>query len=145
MRVKSGRMRNYWFPRGRAEYMTKQRFRDMGLTESAIGVRDRTFGQPRSVLEAMEGGQGQGGQGSARDTNVAAVEAYEQEAREARKRMDSLTMRVCLLFRTLSRAYLSWVGLQSPHLEGAGFSRSRETCDVDHDLLTVLRFGRNSG
>lgn len=96
MRVKSGRMRNYWFPRGRAEYMTKQRFRDMGLTESAIGVRDRTFGQPRSVLEAMEGGQGQGGQGSARDTNVAAVEAYEQEAREARKRMDSLTMRVCL-------------------------------------------------
>jgi len=89
MRVKSGRMRNYWFPRGRAEYMTKQRFRDMGLTESAIGVRDRTFGQPRSVLEAMEG------QGSSRDTNVAAVEAYQQEAREARKRKDDLTMRVC--------------------------------------------------
>jgi len=87
MRVKSGRMRNYWFPRGRAEYMTKQRFRDMGLTESAIGVRDRTFGQPRSVLEAMEG------QGSSRDTNVAAVEAYQQEAREARKRKDDLTMR----------------------------------------------------
>lgn len=37
-------MRNYWFPKYQAEYMTAQRFKEMGLTEAAIGVRDRTFG-----------------------------------------------------------------------------------------------------
>ncbi|KAH7026666.1 uncharacterized protein B0I36DRAFT_366200 [Microdochium trichocladiopsis] len=84
MRVKAGRMRNYWFPRGRAEYMTKQRFREMGLTEAAIGVRDRTFGQPRSVLAAMES--------SSRDANVAAVEAMEADAVAARKKKQALTM-----------------------------------------------------
>ncbi|KAI8945619.1 hypothetical protein F4801DRAFT_115059 [Xylaria longipes] len=44
IRVKAGRMRNIWFPKGAAEYMTKQRFTDLGLSEAAIGVRDRTFG-----------------------------------------------------------------------------------------------------
>ncbi|KAI0205032.1 hypothetical protein F4808DRAFT_320313 [Astrocystis sublimbata] len=44
IRVKAGRMRNIWFPKGAAEYMTKQRFAELGLTEAAIGVRDRTFG-----------------------------------------------------------------------------------------------------
>ncbi|KAI1822417.1 hypothetical protein F4861DRAFT_390363 [Xylaria intraflava] len=44
IRVKAGRMRNLWFPKGAAEYMTRQRFIDLGLTEAAIGVRDRTFG-----------------------------------------------------------------------------------------------------
>ncbi|KAI1816469.1 hypothetical protein GGS20DRAFT_537703 [Poronia punctata] len=44
IRVKRGRMRNIWFPKGKAEYMTRQRFTDMGLTEAAIGVRDRSFG-----------------------------------------------------------------------------------------------------
>lgn len=37
-------MRNIWFPKGAAEYMTRQRFAEMGLSEAAIGVRDRTFG-----------------------------------------------------------------------------------------------------
>lgn len=45
IRVKAGRMRNTFFPRGSAEYMTKQRFVELGLTEAAIGVRDRSFGQ----------------------------------------------------------------------------------------------------
>ncbi|KAI3332292.1 hypothetical protein HD806DRAFT_480044 [Xylariaceae sp. AK1471] len=44
IRVKAGRMRNIWFPKGAAEYMTKQRFTELGLSEAAIGVRDRTFG-----------------------------------------------------------------------------------------------------
>ncbi|KAI1503755.1 hypothetical protein F5X99DRAFT_406753 [Biscogniauxia marginata] len=44
IRVKPGRMRNIWFPKAFAEYMTKQRFLELGLTEAAIGVRDRTFG-----------------------------------------------------------------------------------------------------
>ncbi|KAI2628316.1 hypothetical protein GGS21DRAFT_527348 [Xylaria nigripes] len=50
IRVKAGRMRNLWFPRGAAEYMTRQRFTELGLTEAAIGVRDRTFGT-RLALE----------------------------------------------------------------------------------------------
>ncbi|KAI1800069.1 hypothetical protein F4811DRAFT_540869 [Daldinia bambusicola] len=44
IRVKPGRMRNYWFPKAQAEYMTRQRFQELGLTEAAIGVRDRSFG-----------------------------------------------------------------------------------------------------
>ncbi|KAI1435068.1 hypothetical protein GGR50DRAFT_694567 [Xylaria sp. CBS 124048] len=53
IRVKAGRMRNLWFPRGAAEYMTRQRFAELGLTEAAIGMRDRTFGS-RLALEAEE-------------------------------------------------------------------------------------------
>ncbi|ETS86916.1 hypothetical protein PFICI_00744 [Pestalotiopsis fici W106-1] len=44
IRVKPGRMRNQWHHKGLAEYMTKKRFTELGLTEAAIGVRDRTFG-----------------------------------------------------------------------------------------------------
>ncbi|KAI3332641.1 hypothetical protein F4824DRAFT_474560 [Ustulina deusta] len=55
IRVKAGRMRNIWFPKGAAEYMTKQRFVDMGLTDAAIGVRDRTFGK-QLALEQQEPG-----------------------------------------------------------------------------------------
>ncbi|KAK8068853.1 hypothetical protein PG994_005469 [Apiospora phragmitis] len=44
IRVKPGRMRNVWHHKGLAEYMTKQRFAELGVTEAAIGVRDRTFG-----------------------------------------------------------------------------------------------------
>ncbi|KAI2783385.1 hypothetical protein F4815DRAFT_349126 [Daldinia loculata] len=44
IRVKPGRMRNYWFPKAQAEYMTPRRFKELGLTEAAIGVRDRSFG-----------------------------------------------------------------------------------------------------
>jgi hypothetical protein len=44
-------MRNQWHHKGLAEYMTKQRFVDLGLTEAAIGVRDRTFGTQLFVEE----------------------------------------------------------------------------------------------
>ncbi|KAI1275202.1 hypothetical protein F5Y07DRAFT_370841 [Xylaria sp. FL0933] len=54
IRVKAGRMRNIWFPKGAAEYMTRQRFTEMGLSEAAIGVRDRTFGT-QLALEVEEG------------------------------------------------------------------------------------------
>ncbi|KAI0011649.1 hypothetical protein F4779DRAFT_193479 [Xylariaceae sp. FL0662B] len=50
IRVKRGKMRNAWFPKGQAEYMTRQRFKELGLTEAAIGVRDRSFGS-KVVLE----------------------------------------------------------------------------------------------
>ncbi|KAK6066475.1 hypothetical protein SCUP515_10661 [Seiridium cupressi] len=50
IRVKPGRMRNQWHHKGLAEYMTKKRFAELGLTESAIGVRDRSFGT-QMVLE----------------------------------------------------------------------------------------------
>ncbi|KAL7627899.1 hypothetical protein AAE478_002094 [Parahypoxylon ruwenzoriense] len=44
VRVKPGRMRNYWFPKAQAEYMTVKRFKELGLTEAAISPRDRSFG-----------------------------------------------------------------------------------------------------
>ena len=49
IRVKPGRMRNNWFPYNLAEYMTRDRFRELGLTDAAIGVRDRTFGNRLAV------------------------------------------------------------------------------------------------
>lgn len=55
IRVKPGRMRNYWFPKAQAEYMTRQRFKELGLTEAAIGVRDRTFGIKLVIDEADDG------------------------------------------------------------------------------------------
>ncbi|GAP90273.1 putative fructose-bisphosphate aldolase protein [Rosellinia necatrix] len=55
IRVKGGRMRNIWFPKGAAEYMTRVRFAELGLTEAAIGVRDRTFGT-RLVLDEEQDG-----------------------------------------------------------------------------------------
>lgn len=54
IRVKPGRMRNIWFPRGAAEYMTKKRFTEMGITEAAIGVRDRTFGTQMAIEEEQK-------------------------------------------------------------------------------------------
>ncbi|GAW10949.1 hypothetical protein ANO14919_002870 [Xylariales sp. No.14919] len=56
IRVKAGRMRNIWFPKGAAEYMTRQRFTEMGLSEAAIGVRDRSFGT-QLVLDEEQGTQ----------------------------------------------------------------------------------------
>ncbi|KAI0549117.1 hypothetical protein F4679DRAFT_596077 [Xylaria curta] len=58
IRVKAGRMRNIWFPKGAAEYMTRQRFTELGLSEAAIGVRDRTFGT-QFMLEQEQGTQTQ--------------------------------------------------------------------------------------
>ncbi|KAH9886854.1 hypothetical protein F4778DRAFT_757927 [Xylariomycetidae sp. FL2044] len=55
IRVKPGRMRNYWFPRAQAEYMTRQRFQELGLTQAAIGVRDRAFGIKLLLDETQDG------------------------------------------------------------------------------------------
>jgi hypothetical protein len=44
-------MRNIWFPKGAAEYMTRQRFTELGLSDAAIGVRDRTFGTQQVAEE----------------------------------------------------------------------------------------------
>lgn len=45
-------MRNQWHHKGLAEYMTKARFAELGLTEAAVGVRDRSFGKQLVVDEA---------------------------------------------------------------------------------------------
>ena len=49
-RTERGRMRNEWFPKNKAEYMTPARFQELGLTRDAIGEVDRTF----VVLSALE-------------------------------------------------------------------------------------------
>lgn len=51
IRVKPGRMRNVWHHKGQAEYMTKERFAELGLTEASIGVRDRSFGTQLLVAD----------------------------------------------------------------------------------------------
>ncbi|KAM7191991.1 hypothetical protein V8F33_008569 [Rhypophila sp. PSN 637] len=42
-RTERGRMRNQWYPANKAEYMTRQRFQELGLTEEDVGDRDRAF------------------------------------------------------------------------------------------------------
>ena len=37
-------MRNIWYPRKQAEYMTTARFAELGLTNDSIGERDPLFG-----------------------------------------------------------------------------------------------------
>jgi hypothetical protein len=37
-------MRNEWYPKKMAEYMTAERFKELGLTRDNIGERDPTFG-----------------------------------------------------------------------------------------------------
>lgn len=43
-------MRNEWFPKNKAEYMTPARFQELGLTRDAIGEVDRTF----VIMSALE-------------------------------------------------------------------------------------------
>lgn len=43
-------MRNEWFPKNKAEYMTPTRFQELGLTRDAIGEVDRSF----VVLSALD-------------------------------------------------------------------------------------------
>ncbi|EOO02434.1 putative fructose-bisphosphate aldolase protein [Phaeoacremonium minimum UCRPA7] len=43
-RTERGRMRNIWYPRKQAEYMTTARFAELGLTNDSIGERDPLFG-----------------------------------------------------------------------------------------------------
>ncbi|KAK4224593.1 hypothetical protein QBC38DRAFT_370717 [Podospora fimiseda] len=43
-RIERGRMRNEWFPRAQAEYMTAMRFQQLGLSpKSDVGERDPAF------------------------------------------------------------------------------------------------------
>ncbi|KAA8631856.1 hypothetical protein SMACR_12605 [Sordaria macrospora] len=49
-RTERGRMRNEWFPKNKAEYMTPARFQELGLTRDAIGEVDRTF----VIMSALE-------------------------------------------------------------------------------------------
>ncbi|KAK1781373.1 hypothetical protein QBC45DRAFT_406006 [Copromyces sp. CBS 386.78] len=49
-RTERGRMRNEWFPKNKAEYMTPARFQELGLTRDAIGEVDRTF----VILSALD-------------------------------------------------------------------------------------------
>jgi hypothetical protein len=37
-------MRNQWYPKKKAEYMTPSRFHELGLTHDDIGERDTAFG-----------------------------------------------------------------------------------------------------
>jgi len=46
-------MRNEWYPAKKAEYMTAQRFRELGLTRRDIGERDRSF-VPLTELETAD-------------------------------------------------------------------------------------------
>jgi Ribosomal protein L9, N-terminal domain len=59
-RVEPGRMRNAWYPKKKAEYMTATRFQEMGLTRQDIGERDRAFGAttPEPLEEEPEGLEG---------------------------------------------------------------------------------------
>ncbi|KAI0393528.1 hypothetical protein F5Y17DRAFT_458877, partial [Xylariaceae sp. FL0594] len=78
IRVRPGRMRNLWFPQGVAEYMTKKRFEELGLSESAIVVRDRGFGS-KTVLVV--------------DKGKAQLEAWKEEReREKNERKKKLTL-----------------------------------------------------
>ncbi|KAK4459344.1 alcohol acetyltransferase-domain-containing protein [Cladorrhinum samala] len=44
-RVERGRMRNEWFPKKKAEYMTAARFKELGMSRKAdVGERDPSFG-----------------------------------------------------------------------------------------------------
>ncbi|KAK0656021.1 hypothetical protein B0T16DRAFT_398340 [Cercophora newfieldiana] len=52
-RVERGRMRNEWYPSKKAEYMTAQRFKELGLTKKDIGERDRGF-LPITELDVAE-------------------------------------------------------------------------------------------
>ncbi|KAL2269895.1 hypothetical protein VTJ83DRAFT_2079 [Remersonia thermophila] len=53
-RTERGRMRNEWYPKKLAEYMTAARFHELGLTHDDIGERDPTFGLV-DVAEAEQG------------------------------------------------------------------------------------------
>ncbi|KAK1769485.1 putative fructose-bisphosphate aldolase [Phialemonium atrogriseum] len=52
--VERGRMRNQWFPGGKAEYMTEARFRELGLTRDDVGERDNLFGSSAPVPDELE-------------------------------------------------------------------------------------------
>ncbi|KAK1757566.1 hypothetical protein QBC47DRAFT_376380 [Echria macrotheca] len=44
-KVARGRMRNEWYPNNKAEYMTKTRFQELGLSRQDVGERDPSFGE----------------------------------------------------------------------------------------------------
>jgi hypothetical protein len=45
-------MRNLWYPKKKAEYMTTMRLQELGLTQKDIGERDPEFGTAFAVEES---------------------------------------------------------------------------------------------
>ncbi|KAI0444799.1 hypothetical protein F4803DRAFT_228928 [Xylaria telfairii] len=76
IRVKAGRMRNIWFPKGAAEYMTRKRFTELGLSDAAVGVRDRTFGT-QLLLDEEQGAQTPAPEGKNKRKEAQALPAEE--------------------------------------------------------------------
>lgn len=46
-------MRNLWYPRKKAEFMTSARMKELGLTKNDIGVRDPMFGMQIETKEEL--------------------------------------------------------------------------------------------
>jgi hypothetical protein len=78
-------MRNVWHHKGVAEYMTKKRFGELGLTEAAIGVRDRSFGTQMLVEQDAK----------------AAKKAVAEDGLASKKK-ETVTMAVCNYLLQLS-------------------------------------------
>lgn len=62
IRTPRERMRNHLFPRGKAEYVTREQFSELGLAKEKVGGRDYQFGLkrkeediPSDVIEAVAG------------------------------------------------------------------------------------------
>lgn len=57
-RASAGMMRNDFYPTSKAEYMTRERFQELGLTMADIGMRDTAFGVIRTfdddIKDAVE-------------------------------------------------------------------------------------------
>jgi len=47
-------MRNQWYPANKAEYMTRQRLKELGLNEEDVGERDRAYGVVTQMDEVEE-------------------------------------------------------------------------------------------
>ncbi|KAK8121276.1 hypothetical protein PG999_005396 [Apiospora kogelbergensis] len=107
IRVKPGRMRNVWHHKGLAEYMTKQRFAELGVTEAAIGVRDRSFGTQMLIEdddESAKAGNGKkasgGGSSSQNRKNSAMLEGTRaQSPEETRAIFDQIIPQVLTFAR----------------------------------------------
>ncbi|KAK8131679.1 hypothetical protein PG984_008117 [Apiospora sp. TS-2023a] len=104
IRVKPGRMRNVWHHKGLAEYMTKARFAELGVTEAAIGVRDRTFGtqmlvEDESAADGKGGKSGSGGSNQNKKNNAMLEGGRTQSPEETRALFDQIIPEVLTFAR----------------------------------------------
>ncbi|KAK8018849.1 hypothetical protein PG991_008039 [Apiospora marii] len=101
IRVKPGRMRNVWHHKGLAEYMTKARFAELGVTEAAIGVRDRTFGTQLLVDddESAAAGGKSGGSNQNKKNNAMLEGGRTQSPEETRALFDQIIPEVLTFAR----------------------------------------------